>query len=443
MEQLPVHGEVNTSSLDSTDISPTDSAATATAMATGNKTAKGRVATTTDGEPLPTILEYAVELEKSTGVITTTSIVHATPASFYAHEISRSNGLGIMKQLVEDADVDVIMGGGNALFTTEKRETMENRGYTILENRSMMIETDSKKVVGLYSSNHLPYEGIRDRSTTPSLSEMTEKSLEILSHDQDGFFLIMEGGQIDLASHPNDFLNSTLEVIEFDKAVEVAVNYAQTHSNTLLIVTADHETGGLALINDTLNSTLPSPTNSEEQNEQLRIARANNISHSWSSVGHTNVNVPFFGFGETINHYNDTILDNTDIFTIMRRFYESDQGAPDISIESPINNYIYNSTDIWLNITLNETATWLVYSINNQANVSMTKNHLLLSLSEGNQSIIVYAKDPLGNLGFSEVQFRIEIRVKSSTPGFVIFSLGGVLVILLKLNKRRRSENSD
>ncbi|MFX0173687.1 MAG: alkaline phosphatase [Candidatus Hodarchaeota archaeon] len=317
MENLSYQTNVTTHGLNNPI---TDSAAAATAMATGQKTNNGILSLTPAGQLLETMLEYASTLRKNVGLVSTTVVTHATPAAFYAHVMSRYNYTEIVRQLVDDADIDVIMGGGKDMFTSGQISTMEEKGYTLIENRSQMTDIDKGKILGLFASGPLPYDKDRNRDIVPSLSEMTRKALDILSQDPDGFFLVVEGGQIDWACHANNAENAALETIEFDKAVEVTKNFIVQNDNILLIVTADHETGGLTVNSNTLNGTLPSSQYSEEQKEQLRIARVQNISVQWSGTSHTNKNVPFYGLGVNLISYNQTIIDNTDIHEICIKF---------------------------------------------------------------------------------------------------------------------------
>ncbi|MFX0057012.1 MAG: alkaline phosphatase, partial [Candidatus Heimdallarchaeota archaeon] len=150
---------------------------------------------------------------------------------------------------------------------------------------------------------------------------MTDKAIELLSQDPDGFFLMVEGGKIDHAGHANNKTNVALETIEFLYAIDRAISYVENTKNSILIITTDHETGGLAILSDTLNSTLPSQSNTPEENEYLRVKRAENISVSWLTTSHTNSDVPFYAFGiDNEDVYNHTVIDNTDIFDMMRSF---------------------------------------------------------------------------------------------------------------------------
>ncbi|MHA1909277.1 MAG: alkaline phosphatase, partial [Candidatus Thorarchaeota archaeon] len=247
MQQAPLQLYVRTNNSDN---QVTDSAAAATAMASGEKTENSMVSILPNGTSVDTILEIAQANGKATGIVATTLIQHATPASFMAHVNDRDNYSEITRQIVEEANVDVLLGGGRAYFSSSQTQAMESQGYTIVHDRSELLDAPSGKLLGLFHSQYLAYEMIRDFSTTPSLAEMTNKSLEILSQDLDGFFLMVEGSKIDYRAHAHDTIGVALETIAFDEAVSVALDYVQDHSNTILIVTADHETGGLAIVSN-------------------------------------------------------------------------------------------------------------------------------------------------------------------------------------------------
>jgi alkaline phosphatase len=299
----------------------TDSAAAATAIATGVKTYNRRIAIGTDDSILETILEIAKELNKSTGLVTTTSIQHATPASFMTHVLNRNNYDEITRQIVEEANVDILLGGGLEDFSTPQLEEMKSNGYSFVENKTALEAISSGKVLGLFADGHLSYEQDRNFSLIPSLYYMTRKAIEILNLDNDGFFLMVEGGRIDHGSHSNNKVNAILETIAFDLAVKEALDYVKNHSNTILIVTADHETGGLAYINDNLDTTLPSAINTEDENRTIRITRINQLDVSWSTGGHTKRHVPFFACGDTFENISDvSLIDNTDIFNVMKNY---------------------------------------------------------------------------------------------------------------------------
>ena len=299
LEQLEFNCSVMTYSANA---EVTDSAASATAIATGFKTNNGMLAMDPSEESLTTILEIADSKGKSTGLVTTTFIQHATPAAFMTHVESRNSYSEISRQIVEEVDVDVLLGGGTSYFSSSQLDAMVTNGYEIVENRTALLDANSGKLLGLFSGGYMDYERDRDFELTPSLAEMTNKSIDILSQNPDGFFLMVEGGRIDHAGHDNNKVNVALDTIAFDYAVDIAFQYVQSHENTILIVTADHETGGLSVLNSNLNETLPSAAFSEEKNRDLRIVRANNVSVSWSTGSHTDTPVPLYAYGKAFEN---------------------------------------------------------------------------------------------------------------------------------------------
>jgi len=266
MNKFPVAGLITTYS---TDTLVTDSAAAGTALACGYKTNNGMISQLPNGENVTSLIEEAEAKGLSTGVITTTRITHATPAVFYSHHASRNAENEIAEQLA-DADIEFIAGGGfrhfvpqNGEFGKSKREDDRNlfsemsaKGYTVFVG----AEDDSfanyqpkadDKVIALFTNSHIPYEvdRINDADTNvPSLREMTEKAVDLLSKDEDGFFLMVEGGRIDHACHINDPAGNIHDTLAFDDVVQYAYEFYQKNSqDTLIVVVADHETGGMGL----------------------------------------------------------------------------------------------------------------------------------------------------------------------------------------------------
>ncbi len=319
MQNSPLALSVMTFSASS---SITDSAASATAIATGWKTNNGMISVLPNGTIVDTILESVQFDGKATGLVATSYIQHATPAAFATHVTSRSHVAEITRQFVEEVQVDVLLGGGMDYFSYEQLQEMMNLNYTLVQNRTELHKVETGKILGLFSGGHMDYEEVREFDETPSLAEMTNTSLNILSQDPDGFFLMVEGSRIDHAGHSNDPLGVALETIAFDDAVKVALDYVHTHENTILAVTADHETGGLTVVSHDLSDELPNDSMTEEERRNLRIERTQNITVTWSTDYHTATNVPLYCFGPIFEELaNGTEIDNIDIFYELSNYY--------------------------------------------------------------------------------------------------------------------------
>ena len=269
MDRLPVTGMARTWS---TEGVVTDSAAAGTALATGVKTYNKAIAVDPDGKPVPTILEKAQDAGKSVGLVTNVWLSHATPASFAAHNPDRDDYLGITLDMFNH-NVDVLLGGGEDYFLpvgttgcypddgdrTDSRNLIEEavgKGYRHVCDEAGLKDIEpgtTDKLLGTFADYNMP------RPYTPSLAEMTEKAIAILNKNPRGFFLMVEGGQIDQAAHANDAPNTLDDVATFDKAVEVALAFQAEHPDTLVIVTADHATGGLAIEESPQDGPCPDP----------------------------------------------------------------------------------------------------------------------------------------------------------------------------------------
>lgn len=245
MENFPVTGFELTDSLSG---EVTDSAAAGTAIATGAKTYNGMISVTNvTGEivNLTTILEVAQELGKSTGLVTTTRITHATPAVFASHVPDRDMEEEIAKQLIMHK-VNVLLGGGKEKFDEKTLELAKKQGYKVVFTKEELEKVEGDYILGLFAESHIPY--VLDRKPDDvGLLEMTKKAISILEKNPNGFFLMVEGGRIDHAAHGNDVASVVAETKEFDDVVGYVLEYAKKRGDTLVIVLADHETGGLAI----------------------------------------------------------------------------------------------------------------------------------------------------------------------------------------------------
>jgi alkaline phosphatase len=299
METLPYQAVCTTRSADN---SVTDSAASATAIATGykvnNYVISQAIPANVDyplyGSAMETLLEYYKARGKSTGLVSTAYITHATPAAFGAHEPSRGNTTQIATDYMTQSKPNVLLGGGGNGMSSGAASTA---GYSVVTTAAGMLalNTSIETVVsGQFGSGHMNYEadGV---GTQPHLSEMTTTALNILDNDSDGFFLMVEGGRIDHAGHDKLIHKNVAETIEFDNTVEAAMTWAAGRTDTLILVTADHETGGLSVLGDNGEGNLPTV--------------------SWSSTGHTSANVPVYAWGVNASMVSGT-MDNTDFFEI-------------------------------------------------------------------------------------------------------------------------------
>lgn len=281
----------------------TDSAAAATAMATGYKTDNGMIGVLPNGYRLVNIVERAESLGLSTGLVTTTRLTDATPAAFAAHVTSR-NMEDVIADQMTTSDIDVLLGGGSMHFlpaghpdsvrgdARNLAQEFIDQGYVYVDGRGdLLAARDSDSLLGLFTPSHMAYENSRNVSAEPSLSEMASVAIDMLNGDQDGFFLVIEGGRIDHAAHDNDLESVVGEMMAFDLAIGVAQNFTRSTDQTLVIVTADHETGGLTVLSPSQGGTL---------------------SVSWSTSGHTAVQVPIFSEGSQASRFSG-FLDNDDI----------------------------------------------------------------------------------------------------------------------------------
>lgn len=235
----------------------TDSAAAATAIACGEKANNGALGITPDGRRLESVAELAKKRGMKVGILTTVPIVHATPAGFYAHRTSRGDSYGIALDLLA-SKFDFFAGGGvydkfddktHAEYRGNIFELAEKDGFTIARDKASFaaLKPGCGKVWGVFAKDALAYAIDGRTAKQPELSTMVEKAIELLDGPQ-GFFIMAEGGALDWGAHANDAATVLREVISMDAAVKVAVKFMERHpSETLVIVTGDHETGGMAM----------------------------------------------------------------------------------------------------------------------------------------------------------------------------------------------------
>lgn len=242
IDSMPVVGLARTHSANSF---VTDSAAAGTALATGVKTNNQMVSVAPDGKPLETVLEVAKKHGKAVGLVTTTTITHATPASFGSHVDSRGDDKAIAKQYIANA-IEVLLGGGGTAGN-DIESALSSAGWKVAKTRDELNALDAEKILGLFAPGHMSYEIDRGRTNEPSLAEMTSAALKALSKNPRGFFLMVEGGRIDHACHGLDACAVAFDTLAFDAAVRTCLDFAAKDGRTLVIVTGDHATGGLTV----------------------------------------------------------------------------------------------------------------------------------------------------------------------------------------------------
>jgi len=271
-----------------------DSGAAATAMATGTKTNNEMIGVDPDGQPLKNIIDYCSENDLATGLVATAYITHATPAGYYAHEISRHDYENIALDFLRST-VDVVIGGGRDHF--DKREDGKNltdslsvTGYKVVTDVAGLDTVHEGRLAGLLYSGHPPkkMDGRGDM-----LGKSTMKAIEILDKDTNGFFLMVESSQIDWGGHNNDIEYIKTETVDFDDVIGQVLDFAEKDGETLVIITGDHETGGLAISGGDIKS--------------------GRVYGKFPTTGHTGVMVPVFSYGPGSENYSG-IFDNTDLF---------------------------------------------------------------------------------------------------------------------------------
>ena len=348
METLPQIGYQRTHSANST---VTDSAAAASAWASGEKFNNGVISCHDSGtgicvDPVPTILELAAEKKKATGLVVTSNVSHATPGAFGAHAHHRNCEEDIASQYIAETGVDVVLGGGIApnrppckWITPDPGDgdgngtrdyvegiirTAGDNGYTVVRNRTELdeaVEDGADKVLGLFDGGDgegaKSWEGFRFDSELwpypvgePTLAQMTASALDILQENKKGFFLMVEGSQIDWAGHDNDSTYLIAETLGFDAAVGEVIDWISAKKKrskeTLVIIVADHETGGF-MING--------PHNRLSELGTTHTGSADIVT-GWTSSSHTAQDTMIWSRGPGSENLGKA-LDNSDLYYIM------------------------------------------------------------------------------------------------------------------------------
>ncbi len=268
----------------------TDSAAGGTAIATGNKTNNSSIGVDRDNKPVPSIMEIAAANGLGTGVVVTTNVLDATPAAFVAHVPNRNMMSEIAVDFAETGP-DVFIGGGIEYFKDRKDgrnllSELSSKGYQVCDTITELVKVRSGKLAAL-----LPEKRVAERGD--QLQVTTEVAIDILDDHKKGFFLMVEGSEIDGGGHSNDMAYTIEEMLDFDRAVGKALEFAARNRRTLVVVTADHETGGLTLVNGDIGKGM--------------------VTGRFSTTGHTGIMVPVFAYGPGAEQFGG-IDENTSFF---------------------------------------------------------------------------------------------------------------------------------
>ncbi len=299
-EKFPVTGLMKTHSYDNL---VTDSAAGGTAMACGVKTYNNGVGVDKDGIPVKSILEEAEEKEMMTGIVVTSALVNATPASFMAHQKLRAFTEPIAEEIA-NSGVDFLVGGGKKYFdrrASDERnlsKEMEAKGYQVEDfirnQRIQDVKINPGKKFIYYTADDDPLTKITGRDYLPHASKMGAEFLK--SNSENGFFMMIEGSQIDLGGHATNFKYVMSELKDFDETIKEVLKFAEEDGETLVVVTADHETGGLAI----------------KEGSKLK-----KIKSDFVYGRHTGTMVPVFAYGPGSENFTG-IFDNTELYRKMK-----------------------------------------------------------------------------------------------------------------------------
>jgi alkaline phosphatase len=280
----------------------TDSAAGGTALATGNKTKYGSVGVDSLGNPVSSILKIAENNGLATGLVVTSSLTDATPASFVAHQSTRSSLENIAMDYLR-TDIDLFIGGGYNNFAKRSdglnlTDSLKSKGYEVDTTLNAILSSKAGKIAGFIAPLNPPS---RLSGRGDMLSSATGKAIEILSRNPEGFFLMVEGSQIDWAAHRNAADTLIDEALDFDRAIGVVLDYAMKNGKTLVVITADHETGGVTI------------TGGDRKNKSVHL--------EFSTKNHTAVMVPVYAYGPGSGKFTG-IYENTQLFQKILNSYK-------------------------------------------------------------------------------------------------------------------------
>ncbi|SFT07091.1 alkaline phosphatase [Paenibacillus sp. BC26] len=337
MDAMPFVGLIHTSST----VPVTDSAASATAYASGVKTYNGAIGMDADKKSVKTIMEYAKDAGKSTGVVTTSQVTDATGAAFGAHVEDRSKQSDIALQYLTKSKIDVLLGGGEDFwypagepgkFKDEPAEDPSEKskgtqgnlinkakqlGYSYVSNKTDMQKAKGGKLLGLFANEEMfqqRAEGEGDiYNPVVSLPDMTKKAIDTLSANKKGFFLMVEEEGTDEFAHQNNAKMTIKAGQQLDRSVQVAKDFAKKNPDTLVLVLADHETGGLSIEEVDANDETGDGISKEDGPFAIANSKFNFVV-DWTTSGHTAVDVPVTATGKNAQLFAGS-FENTEIFT--------------------------------------------------------------------------------------------------------------------------------
>ena len=303
MQGIPQATSVETCSASDT---VTDSAAAATAMSTGTLTNNGRVGIDPNGNQLETIVDIAKRQGKSTGIITTEELTGATPMGFSSHSLNRGNSTELVAEAVASSNVDLFAGYtySSALYP----QMYVDAGYELIADVDAISDSTARKIFGNYDIFAESPSMFADKSSA-AFDRVVIEAIEWLSKNENGFFLMAEGAHIDHGGHNNDIDYMLSELYAFDDTVKAVVSWASNRNDTVVIITADHETGGLMFRN----------TATKENFFEK---------YWWKTTGHTATSVNLYFYGNTIDFAElsfigkENLIKNTDVFNLMKRYIE-------------------------------------------------------------------------------------------------------------------------
>jgi alkaline phosphatase len=337
MDSLPYAGLVHTDSVDD-ETFITDSAAAGTSYATGVKTYNGAIGVDADGTPVETLVERAEAAGKATGLVTTGEVTDATTAAFGAHVADRGDQTEIARQFIEETGVDVLLGGGEdfwypagddgAVAGGSSRsdegnlvERAQEKGYEYVTGADELAAADSDQVLGLFANRTMfeaEPEPAGEYEPAVSLEEMTRNAIETLSDSRRGFVLVVEEEAIDEMAHSNNAALTMKGVLELDKAVAVGKKFAEENRDTLVVTTADHETGGMAIESlDDVEYPDESGDGVSAEDGPFEVADSDHeFRVDWTTTGHTNVDVPLTAMGPGAERLTG-VHENTHVHQVM------------------------------------------------------------------------------------------------------------------------------